>query len=104
MLNLLCRLSLQYHPDKNKNKGAQEKFAEINNGKLYNLLVAFLDDFLLVAGFVDMEKDLGSVWNLWEKKVEMKRKFQKNPSLVLFFKKEKEKGSKRNPTFPAISV
>jgi hypothetical protein len=27
-----CRLSLQYHPDKNKNKGAQEKFAEINNG------------------------------------------------------------------------
>lgn len=28
------RLSLQYHPDKNKNKGAQEKFAEINNGKL----------------------------------------------------------------------
>lgn len=23
--------SLQYHPDKNKNKGAQEKFAEINN-------------------------------------------------------------------------
>ncbi|KAG6744271.1 hypothetical protein POTOM_052987 [Populus tomentosa] len=24
-------LSLQYHPDKNKNKGAQEKFAEINN-------------------------------------------------------------------------
>ncbi|KAJ9180555.1 hypothetical protein P3X46_008779 [Hevea brasiliensis] len=26
-----CRLSLQYHPDKNKNKGAQEKFAEINN-------------------------------------------------------------------------
>jgi len=27
-----CRLSLQYHPDKNKNKGAQEKLAEINNG------------------------------------------------------------------------
>ncbi|PWA64337.1 DnaJ domain-containing protein [Artemisia annua] len=26
------KLSLQYHPDKNKNKGAQEKFAEINNG------------------------------------------------------------------------
>ncbi|KAI3514809.1 hypothetical protein L1887_13522 [Cichorium endivia] len=25
------KLSLQYHPDKNKNKGAQEKFAEINN-------------------------------------------------------------------------
>lgn len=25
------RLSLQYHPDKNKNKGAQEKFEEINN-------------------------------------------------------------------------
>ncbi|CAA6661834.1 unnamed protein product [Spirodela intermedia] len=25
------RLSLQYHPDKNKNKGAQEKFADINN-------------------------------------------------------------------------
>lgn len=27
-----CRLSLQYHPDKNKTKGAQEKFAEINDG------------------------------------------------------------------------
>ncbi|XP_010253803.1 PREDICTED: dnaJ protein ERDJ3A [Nelumbo nucifera] len=25
------KLSLQYHPDKNKNKGAHEKFAEINN-------------------------------------------------------------------------
>ncbi|XP_043698219.1 dnaJ protein ERDJ3A [Telopea speciosissima] len=25
------KLSLQYHPDKNKNKGAQEKFADINN-------------------------------------------------------------------------
>ncbi|KAL3753588.1 hypothetical protein ACJRO7_000920 [Eucalyptus globulus] len=25
------KLSLQYHPDKNKNKGAQEKFSEINN-------------------------------------------------------------------------
>ncbi|CAH1433025.1 unnamed protein product [Lactuca virosa] len=25
------KLSLQYHPDKNKNKGAQEKFEEINN-------------------------------------------------------------------------
>ncbi|CAI0426307.1 unnamed protein product [Linum tenue] len=25
------KLSLQYHPDKNKKKGAQEKFAEINN-------------------------------------------------------------------------
>lgn len=32
-LNISCRLSLQYHPDKNKNKAAQEKFAEINNGK-----------------------------------------------------------------------
>ncbi|KAL7199622.1 hypothetical protein ACSBR2_021832 [Camellia fascicularis] len=31
-----CRLSLQYHPDKNKNKGAQEKFAEINNEKRKN--------------------------------------------------------------------
>ncbi|XP_078445254.1 DNAJ heat shock N-terminal domain-containing protein [Wolffia australiana] len=30
------RLSLQYHPDKNKNKGAQEKFAEINNA--YDIL------------------------------------------------------------------
>ena len=29
---VLNRLSLQYHPDKNKSKGAQEKFAEINNG------------------------------------------------------------------------
>lgn len=29
---IFSRLSLQYHPDKNKNKGAQEKFAEINNG------------------------------------------------------------------------
>lgn len=28
------RLSLQYHPDKNKNKGAQSKFEEINNGNL----------------------------------------------------------------------
>ena len=26
------RLSLQYHPDKNKSKGAQEKFSQINNG------------------------------------------------------------------------
>ncbi|OIW07449.1 hypothetical protein TanjilG_24311 [Lupinus angustifolius] len=25
------KLSLQYHPDKNKNKGAQEKFSQINN-------------------------------------------------------------------------
>ncbi|KAF8394892.1 hypothetical protein HHK36_018830 [Tetracentron sinense] len=32
------KLSLQYHPDKNKNKGAQEKFAEINNG-IWLLLV-----------------------------------------------------------------
>lgn len=31
-LNISCRLSLQYHPDKNKSNGAQEKFAEINNG------------------------------------------------------------------------
>ncbi|KAL8152341.1 hypothetical protein V2J09_010101 [Rumex salicifolius] len=30
------KLSLQYHPDKNKNKGAQEKFEEINNA--YELL------------------------------------------------------------------
>ncbi|OMO84990.1 hypothetical protein CCACVL1_10481 [Corchorus capsularis] len=29
-------LSLKYHPDKNKNKGAQEKFAEINNA--YDIL------------------------------------------------------------------
>lgn len=29
---LFSRLSLQYHPDKNKAKGAQEKFAQINNG------------------------------------------------------------------------
>ncbi|KAK4396101.1 DnaJ protein ERDJ3A [Sesamum angolense] len=29
-------LSLQYHPDKNKNKGAQEKFSEINNA--YDIL------------------------------------------------------------------
>ncbi|KAK8512164.1 hypothetical protein V6N13_097170 [Hibiscus sabdariffa] len=28
------KLSLQYHPDKNKSKSAQEKFAEINNGDL----------------------------------------------------------------------
>ena len=27
------RLSLKYHPDKNKDKGAQQKFEEINNGK-----------------------------------------------------------------------
>ncbi|XAR68793.1 hypothetical protein NMG60_11000161 [Bertholletia excelsa] len=30
------KLSLQYHPDKNKKKGAQEKFAEINNA--YDIL------------------------------------------------------------------
>uniref|UniRef100_A0A5B7B713 J domain-containing protein n=1 Tax=Davidia involucrata TaxID=16924 RepID=A0A5B7B713_DAVIN len=30
------KLSLQYHPDKNKSKGAQEKFAEINNA--YDIL------------------------------------------------------------------
>ncbi|XP_047330256.1 dnaJ protein ERDJ3A [Impatiens glandulifera] len=30
------KLSLKYHPDKNKNKGAQEKFAEINNA--YDIL------------------------------------------------------------------
>ncbi|KAA8517432.1 hypothetical protein F0562_017725 [Nyssa sinensis] len=30
------KLSLQYHPDKNKNMGAQEKFAEINNA--YDIL------------------------------------------------------------------
>ncbi|XP_060202449.1 dnaJ protein ERDJ3A [Lycium barbarum] len=30
------KLSLQYHPDKNKNKSAQEKFAEINNA--YDIL------------------------------------------------------------------
>ncbi|GMQ01352.1 hypothetical protein CsSME_00048010 [Camellia sinensis var. sinensis] len=30
------KLSLHYHPDKNKNKGAQEKFAEINNEKRKN--------------------------------------------------------------------
>ncbi|KAF9597985.1 hypothetical protein IFM89_023470 [Coptis chinensis] len=30
------KLSLQYHPDKNKNKGAEEKFAEINNA--YDIL------------------------------------------------------------------
>ncbi|KAF5737251.1 dnaJ protein ERDJ3A isoform X2 [Tripterygium wilfordii] len=30
------KLSLQYHPDKNKNKGAQEKFSEINNA--YDIL------------------------------------------------------------------
>lgn len=34
-MHVSCRLSLQYHPDKNKNKGAQEKFAEINNGKTH---------------------------------------------------------------------
>ncbi|XP_074377852.1 uncharacterized protein LOC141719379 isoform X1 [Apium graveolens] len=26
------KLSFRYHPDKNNNKGTQEKFAEINNG------------------------------------------------------------------------
>ncbi|XP_010543215.1 PREDICTED: dnaJ protein ERDJ3A [Tarenaya hassleriana] len=30
------KLSLKYHPDKNKNKGAQQKFAEINNA--YDIL------------------------------------------------------------------
>lgn len=37
-----CRLSLQYHPDKNKNKGAQEKFAEINNGIVQLFHFSFL--------------------------------------------------------------
>jgi hypothetical protein len=32
----IYRLSLKYHPDKNKGKGAQEKFEEINNGKNLN--------------------------------------------------------------------
>ncbi|KAF7143302.1 hypothetical protein RHSIM_Rhsim05G0219200 [Rhododendron simsii] len=87
------KLSLQYHPDKNKNKGAQEKFAEINNGKLYNLLVAFLDGFLLVAGFVDVEKDLGSISNLLKKKkkVEMKRKFRKKSVPCSVLKKREGK-------------
>ncbi|KAJ9185396.1 hypothetical protein P3X46_005035 [Hevea brasiliensis] len=31
ILKAFHKLSLQYHPDNNKNKGAQEKFAEINN-------------------------------------------------------------------------
>lgn len=35
-MHVFCRLSLQYHPDKNKNKGAQEKFAEINNGIIHH--------------------------------------------------------------------
>lgn len=41
LLASLCifgRLSLQYHPDKNKQKGAQQKFEEINNGILLNLI------------------------------------------------------------------
>lgn len=42
-----CRLSLQYHPDKNKNKGAQEKFAEINNGKLLTSLPSLFPFHLL---------------------------------------------------------
>lgn len=37
-----CRLSLQYHPDKNKNKGAQEKFAEINNGNVHLFHFSFV--------------------------------------------------------------
>lgn len=42
------RLSLQYHPDKNKNKGAQERFAEINNG----MMISY--SFLLVSrGTID---------------------------------------------------
>jgi curved DNA-binding protein CbpA len=39
----MSRLSLKYHPDKNKGKGAQEKFEEINNGKnLYFYSVSIL--------------------------------------------------------------
>lgn len=44
----MCRLSLQYHPDKNKNKGAQEKFAEINNG---NVLTYFQFVSLMLLGW-----------------------------------------------------
>lgn len=33
---IICRLSLKYHPDKNKDKGSQAKFAEINNGNANN--------------------------------------------------------------------
>uniref|UniRef100_A0A0E0CSI4 J domain-containing protein n=1 Tax=Oryza meridionalis TaxID=40149 RepID=A0A0E0CSI4_9ORYZ len=36
LISHLRRLSLKYHPDKNKSKGAQEKFAEINNA--YDIL------------------------------------------------------------------
>jgi hypothetical protein len=32
------RLSLKYHPDKNKDKGAQQKFEEINNGKTHTTM------------------------------------------------------------------
>lgn len=42
---MICRLSLQYHPDKNKNKGAQEKFAEINNGNFHTSFHFFLFSF-----------------------------------------------------------
>lgn len=40
MVMCFIRLSLQYHPDKNKNKGAQEKFAEINNGTILSSLLS----------------------------------------------------------------
>lgn len=43
---MVFRLSLKYHPDKNKNKGAQEKFSEINNGEF--LLNLILHPFLLL--------------------------------------------------------
>lgn len=46
---VVSRLSLQYHPDKNKNKGAQAKFEEINNGNLY-LAFPYLN--LLIVQFI----------------------------------------------------
>ena len=47
ILIIVChdRLSLKYHPDKNKEKRAQEKFAEINNG-MYCVLVNSVNMFL----------------------------------------------------------
>lgn len=52
-LKKLCRLSLKYHPDKNKSKGAQEKFAEINNGNLLTCLsLQFFNDEILVLIFL----------------------------------------------------
>lgn len=53
---MISRLSLQYHPDKNKDKGAQQKFAEINNGNFiplfsFSLMLAHGPLFIILLAF-----------------------------------------------------